>query len=186
MKNPLDSIIDRHAVVTDSTRPTFRPFNREDWSAFNGCESAEPRIFEGEALIVVLDGPAVFVLDIEDGEHETIETTGELAAEQLAAPIAAADDFETARELIFAHELTRRGFELAGTFYRLRVGHSHEIVARSKSDRGALPHSYRDTVLSARPIGDEEVLDWSAGSREGFAQGVRELSTAIEEVEADS
>ncbi len=187
MKNPLDTIIDRYAVAPDSTRPTFRPFTKEDWSLFGGCESAEPRIFEGDELVVVLDGCVVSVLDIETSEDERIETRDELAAEQIAAPIAAADDFETARELIFAHELACRGFELAGTFYRRRVGHSHEIVARSKKDRNALPHSYDDIALCARVVGDDDdVFDWLVGSRFDFAQGVRELSASILEVEAES
>jgi len=182
----LDAIIGRYATPDPSaTRPQFRPFTQEDWQAFNGCETATPKIFEGEALIVVLDGSAVFVLDIEEGEHEGFVARSAEEAEQVAAPIAAADDFDTARELIFAREIMRRGFELAGTFYRLRVGHSHEIVARAKGE-DRIPHSWRETVLSARPIGDEIVLDWSAGSREGFDSGLGELRAAIEEVEADT
>ena len=37
----------------------FRPFDDMDWSAWAGCESAEPMIAETDEITVILDGETV-------------------------------------------------------------------------------------------------------------------------------
>lgn len=41
---------------------SFRPFNKDDWMYFAGCETKNPLIGEFEEFLIVLDGNLVLVL----------------------------------------------------------------------------------------------------------------------------
>jgi len=43
----------------------FRPFDNNDWDGFNGCETENPMIGESENTIIIIDGNAIEVYDIE-------------------------------------------------------------------------------------------------------------------------
>lgn len=57
----------RHAVALLSAA-TFRPFTAEDWQAYAGCETPEPRIAELGEMTLIMDGLQVqLILTREDG-----------------------------------------------------------------------------------------------------------------------
>lgn len=176
----LDQIIDRH---TNTPANPFRPFTAQDWQAFSGCESASPLIAEGDEIVVVIDGATVYVCNEDDHESETFKSQEQALA--IATAVLAADSLENARTILHAAVLTACGFEISGDVFLKKVGHSHQVAVRSKG-RDGLPSSWTDSVLVAKPIGDDPVFEWSAGCREGFEQGLREISEAIAEVEADA
>lgn len=179
----LDQIIDRH-TTTPASR--FRPFTRNDWQAFSGCESAAPLIFEGNEILVVVDGATVSVLN---GSADELEEGREFASHeqalQIGEAIAAADAMDSARAILHAATLTARGFTISGKVYLKKVGHSHQIAVRSKTT-DELPSSWRDSVLVASPIGEEPVLEWSAGNLDGFERGMREIVEAVADVEGEA
>jgi hypothetical protein len=45
---------------------TMRPFTKDDWHAFAGCESREPLIGEVEDTVLILDDQTLLVLTNDD------------------------------------------------------------------------------------------------------------------------
>lgn len=183
----LDQIIDRH-TTTPASR--FRPFTWNDWQAFSGCESAAPLIFEGNEILVVVDGVRISVLN---GSADELEEGREFASHeqalQFGEAIAAADGMDSARVILHAATLTARGFEVSGKVYLKRIGHSHQIAIRSKTT-GELPSSWRDSVLVVSPFGEDPnedpILEWSAGNLDGFERGMRSIASAVADVEGEA
>ncbi len=54
-------------VTTTATAPTLRPFDRVDWAAFAGVETATPLIAFHEEFAVIQDGKTLSLID---GENE--------------------------------------------------------------------------------------------------------------------
>jgi hypothetical protein len=51
---------------------TMRPFTKEDWYGFSGCESKEPMIGELEDFSIVLDAATLNICHGEDGYGGTL------------------------------------------------------------------------------------------------------------------
>lgn len=62
------------------TSLTFRPFTKQDWYGFQGCESPIPMIAEAEDFLVIIDGDyaELYVHDDEFGAVDTCESIREL------------------------------------------------------------------------------------------------------------
>ena len=60
---------------------TFRPFTKQDWYGFQGCESPVPFIAEEEDFLVILDGDyaELYVHDYEFGAVDTCDSIRELS-----------------------------------------------------------------------------------------------------------
>lgn len=60
---------------------TFRPFTKNDWYGFQGCESPVPFIAEEEDFLVILDGDyaELYVHDYEFGAVDTCDSIRELS-----------------------------------------------------------------------------------------------------------
>lgn len=50
----------------------MKPFTKEDWYAFSGCEDKEPMIGEIDGFTVVLDGPVLNIVHADDGYGGTL------------------------------------------------------------------------------------------------------------------
>jgi len=61
-------------------RNPLQPFTDGDWHAFNGCESANPRIaYEGN-LAMILDGSLIQVIDLDSEYCDFVDLDAEAVA----------------------------------------------------------------------------------------------------------
>jgi len=51
---------------------TMRPFTKDDWYSFNGCETKDPMIGEFGEWILVLDGATLNIIHVDDGYGGTL------------------------------------------------------------------------------------------------------------------
>lgn len=81
---------------------TLRPFTKQDWAAFAGCESAFPWIAEldEEGTVLILDGTTLqMVADRDEFWTRTFPSVGD-ALNAVAAILAAEASFELGRSLL--------------------------------------------------------------------------------------
>jgi hypothetical protein len=73
----------------------FRALTAEDWAAFSGCESDQPKIAElnrdpffGVSYVVIVDGLKVEVTKLEDGEPLEVWSTYDFSTEEVTLQVA--------------------------------------------------------------------------------------------------
>jgi hypothetical protein len=90
----------------------FRTFTAEDWTAFSGCETDQPKIAElpGDhvSYLVIVDGPRVEVAVFEDGDPLEFWSAPDFSTEAVALQVAEGivNYFQYARD---TEELDPRG-----------------------------------------------------------------------------
>lgn len=85
----LDKIIDAHAgPELPELEQGFRHFTRDDWTAWGGCLTERPQVYESEELVVVLDGATVNASTFDCQEDELLLFARDFESEAVARAIA--------------------------------------------------------------------------------------------------